>query len=113
MAWEIESDFVDPELQVHRFVLVNPELPQAKKRTYDYLLGSGHNGQSCPCCHAPVRLGHVLGEDGNMRDPKGNEIAPRQMALDHLKELNAQQERVRTYVRKQGTKTVRINGQRS
>lgn len=110
--WEIEHDFVDEALQVHRFVLVNRTvldgLKQPVRRNFDYMIGSGHDGQSCPSCHAPVRMGHVLHEDGAMRDGDGNEVIPRRMALDHLKELNAQHARVKTYTRKHRTRTAAI-----
>jgi hypothetical protein len=89
---------------VHRFVLVNKAVLDVNKepvrRTFDRLLGSGHSGQSCPHCHAPVTVGHVLQEDGTLKDEDGNVVTSRQRAEQHVKELNAQQTRVTAYIRK-------------
>jgi hypothetical protein len=108
MAWEIEHDFVDEQLHVHRFQLVNNAVKDAyglpSRRTYDYLLGSGHDGQSCPHCGAAVRVGHVLQEDGTMKDRDGNVVTARARAEQHIKELNAHQNRVAAYVRHHRTK---------
>lgn len=111
--WEIESDFVDEGLQMHRFHLVNKAVLDANKqparRTYDYMLGSGHNGQSCPHCHGPVHLGHVLQADGTMKDGEGNVVTAREMAKAHVAELNAHHDRVKAYVRQHKVRTGHVN----
>jgi hypothetical protein len=111
--WEIERDFVDEHLQMHRFVLVNKALLDVKKqparRTYDYLLGSGHDGQSCPHCKAAVVLGHTLHDDGAMRDRDGNVVTARARAEEHVKALNGQQNRVTSYLRRHRARSERVN----
>ena len=107
--WMIESDFVDVALQMHRFVLVNHAVKDAggqpARRTYDYMLGSGHSGQSCAHSHGPVHLGHVLHQDGKMRDGEGNVVTARAMALKHVNELNGHHARLKEYVRHHRVKT--------
>lgn len=87
MAWEIEEQYVDKELGLHRFVLVEKTL--GARQRYDVVLGTGHDGQSCPHCGAAVRLGWTLDDAGKLMDGEGKEIRPRDLAKARMAALNA------------------------
>jgi hypothetical protein len=86
MSWEIQSEHVDKELNLHRIMLV--ERTTGATFPLDIVLGTGHDGQSCAHCHSRVHLGFVLQDDGTLRDKDGNELTPRQVAKDYIAKLN-------------------------
>lgn len=103
MAWEIEDQYVDKELGMHRFVLVEKTL--GARQQFDVVLGTGHDGQSCPHCSAPVRLGWKLGEDGKLVDKDGLEVVPRTVARQRIADLNAFHARMDKHAQRHSVKT--------
>lgn len=98
MAWEIHSEHIDKALNLHRFTLI--EKSSGAAFPVDIVLGGGHDGVSCPSCHAPVKYGYTLGDDGALRDKDGKELTPRQVVNDYINKLNGFHTRMDRYAQR-------------
>jgi hypothetical protein len=98
MSWEIQSEHVDKALNLHRMMLV--EKNSGAVFPLDIMLGSGHDGQSCPHCHAPLNFGHVLNDKGMLVDKDGKELEPRQVAKSYIEKLNGFHARMDLYTQR-------------
>lgn len=114
MAWEIEHEHLDKARGVHRIGLIHRGAVdgsgQPARFRLSIMLGSGHDGASCPHCHQPVEMGYTLGEDGRLRDKDGREHTPREIAQGYIDALNGFHGRMEKYGQTHGVKPARAAG---
>lgn len=93
MSWEIESDELDKEANIHRYVLIERGTIglNGEPARYHFLirLGIGHHSDTCHHCNQSVERDLTLTADGKLQHATRGQVTPRQLVQEKIDELNA------------------------
>lgn len=102
MSWEIEKEYVDKSLGIHRFDLIERGVitQDGAPARYEFTirLGMGTDGESCGHCNQPVKRDISVGDEGMLIHVVHGQISPHDLAKEKIAELNAFHSRMDAYV---------------
>lgn len=107
MAWEIERHHVDLAEMVHETVFVERSVTTRSGEPARHVLQIMLGADGISTTRGAGSSNLTLHEDGTLRDPKGEEVNPRQLQGETLAKLNGLHARGRAFARRHGAEIYR------